>query len=62
MDAPSTSDDWTFQTDDPKVFAGGDAVLGAQTVIQAVAQGKKAAWSMDAFLRGDDMAAVSRAR
>ena len=53
-------DDWTFQTDDPRVFAGGDAVLGAQTVIQAVAQGKKAAWSMDAYLRGADMAEVSR--
>ena len=52
-------DDWTYQTADPRVFAGGDAVLGAQTVIQAVAQGKKAAWSIDAFLRGADMAAVS---
>ena len=53
-------DDWTFQTEDPRVFAGGDAVLGAQTVIQAVAQGKKAAWSMDAYLRGADMTEVSR--
>ncbi|MFA4964253.1 MAG: formate dehydrogenase subunit alpha [Thermoleophilia bacterium] len=53
-------DDWTLQTRDPKVFAGGDAVLGAQTVIQAIAQGKKAAWSMDAYLRGDDMQEVSR--
>jgi len=53
-------DDFTFQTDDPRVFAGGDVVLGAQTVIQAVAQGKKAAWSMDAYLRGDDMQAVSK--
>jgi formate dehydrogenase major subunit len=53
-------DDWTFQTDDPRVFAGGDAVLGAQTVIQAVAQGKKAAWSMDAYLRGLDMREVSQ--
>ena len=52
--------DWTFQTEDPRVFAGGDAVLGAQTVIQAVAQGKKAAWSMDAYLRGEDMAEVSQ--
>ncbi len=52
--------DWTFQTEDPRVFAGGDAVLGAQTVIQAVAQGKKAAWSMDAYLRGDDMAEVAQ--
>ncbi len=53
-------DDWTFQTADPRVFAGGDAVLGAQTVIQAVAQGKKAAWSMDAYLRGADMAALGQ--
>ena len=53
-------DDWTYQTEDPRVFAGGDAVLGAQTVIQAVAQGKKAAWSMDAYLRGEDMREVSR--
>jgi formate dehydrogenase major subunit len=52
--------DRVLQTDDPKVFAGGDAVLGAQTVIQAVAQGKKAAWSIDAFLRGDDLGAVSQ--
>ncbi len=53
-------DDFTFQTEDPRVFAGGDAVLGAQTVIQAVAQGKKAAWSIDAFLRGEDMPELSR--
>ncbi len=53
-------DDWTFQTEDPRVFAGGDAVLGAQTVIQAIAQGKKAAWSMDAYLRGADMQDVSQ--
>ena len=53
-------DDWTFQTDDPRVFAGGDVVLGAQTVIQAIAQGKKAAWSIDAYLRGVDMKDASR--
>ena len=55
-------DDWTFQTEDPRVFAGGDVVLGAQTVIQAIAQGKKAAWSMDAYLRGEDMARGRRSR
>ena len=53
-------DDWTFQTEDPRVFAGGDVVLGAQTVIQAIAQGKKAAWSMDAYLRDVDLKEVSR--
>ncbi len=52
--------EWTYQTADPRVFAGGDVVLGAQTVIQAVAQGKKAAWSMDAYLHGADMAEVAQ--
>ena len=54
------ADGWTFQTTDPRVFASGDAVLDAPDVIEAVAQGKKAAWSIDAFLRGVDMTAVSR--
>ena len=53
-------DEFTLQTGDPRVFAGGDVVLGAQTVIQAVAQGKKAAWSIDAYLHGADMASVSQ--
>ena len=53
-------DDWTLRTDDPRVFAGGDCVLGAQTVIQAIAQGKKAAWAIDLFLRGEDLEKVSR--
>jgi len=53
-------DEFTLQTADPRVFAGGDVVLGAQTVIQAVAQGKKAAWSIDAYLRGAPMDEVSR--
>ncbi|NLG64021.1 MAG: FAD-dependent oxidoreductase [Actinobacteria bacterium] len=53
-------DEYTFQTDDPRVFAGGDCVLGAQTVIQAIAQGKKAAWSIDASLRGENMQRVSQ--
>lgn len=46
----------TFQTDRPEVFAGGDAVTGAATVVQAINAGKQAAWAMDAFLRGEDMA------
>jgi NADPH-dependent glutamate synthase beta subunit-like oxidoreductase/formate hydrogenlyase subunit 6/NADH:ubiquinone oxidoreductase subunit I/ferredoxin len=54
------ADPHTLQTGDPRVFAAGDVVLGAQTVIQAIAQGKKAAWGIDAFLRGEKMAEVSR--
>ena len=42
----------TFQSDDPDIFAGGDAVTGPQTVIEAIAGGKEAAISIDRFVRG----------
>jgi len=41
----------TLQTSIPEVFAGGDIVTGAATVIAARGAGKKAARSMDAYLR-----------
>ncbi len=37
-----------------KFFAGGDATAQPRTVVAAVASGKKAAISMDLFLRGED--------
>ncbi|MEK7817283.1 MAG: FAD-dependent oxidoreductase, partial [Actinomycetota bacterium] len=49
--------DGTGQTDRAQVFAGGDVVTGAATVVEAVAAGKQAAWAMDAFLKGKDVAA-----
>ena len=33
------------------VFAGGDAVMGARTVVEAVAIAKKVAESMDAYMK-----------
>ncbi|CAN5153171.1 hypothetical protein BH18CHL2_BH18CHL2_02760 [soil metagenome] len=48
-----------FMTDRPGVFAGGDAVIGASTVIQCVAQGKLAAKAIDRYLAGADMNAVA---
>jgi len=45
----------TFQTDQQQVFAGGDAVTGAATVVQAIGAGKLAARAMDAWLRGENM-------
>jgi formate dehydrogenase major subunit len=53
-------DEFTFQTSDPRVFAGGDGVFGAQTVIEAVAQGKKAAWAIDVYLSGGDLGEAVR--
>ena len=43
----------TLLTSRPGVFAGGDVVLGPASLIEAVAQGRKAASAMDAFLGGD---------
>ena len=47
----------TLQSDDADIFAGGDAVTGPKTVIEAIAAGKQAAISIDRFIRGDDLAA-----
>lgn len=54
------TDPHNYMTDRPGVFAGGDAQLGAKTIIECVAQGKLGARSIDAFLRGEDMAEVAR--
>jgi glutamate synthase (NADPH/NADH) small chain len=42
----------TMQTSIPGVYAGGDIVSGAATVILAMGQGRVAARSIDAYLRG----------
>lgn len=41
----------TFQTSKPGVFAGGDIVSGAATVILAMGQARKAAQAIDVYLR-----------
>jgi len=48
-------DPLTLQTDDPDIFAGGDAVTGPKTVIEAIEAGKQAAVSIDRFIRGVDL-------
>lgn len=45
----------TLQTTVPDIFAGGDVVTGPATVVQAVAAGKWAARSIDAFLSGEEI-------
>jgi NADPH-dependent glutamate synthase beta subunit-like oxidoreductase len=42
----------TMQTNRPEIFAGGDAVTGPATVIQAIAAGHQAASSIEKFLKG----------
>jgi glutamate synthase (NADPH/NADH) small chain len=46
------ADEETGKTTKDKVWAGGDLVTGAATVISAMGAGKRAAASMDTFLRG----------
>ena len=45
----------TLQTSVPGVFAGGDVVSGAATVISAMGQAKKAAASINKYLKGEPL-------
>ena len=47
------ADPITLETNVKGVFAGGDVVTGAATVIQALAAGRKAAKSIDKFFKGE---------
>ena len=48
----------TFETGRPGVFGTGDVRIGAATVVQAVAEGRRAAYAVDAFLKGMDLAGI----
>lgn len=48
------TDEQTMMTSQPGVFAGGDIVSGAATVISAMGQGKTAARAMHRYLTGED--------
>ncbi len=45
----------TLETNRKGVFAGGDIVRGPATVIEAIADGKRAAESIDRYLQGKDL-------
>ncbi len=42
----------TLQTAQPDIFAAGDVATGPKSVIEGVAQGQRAAWAIDCYLRG----------
>jgi formate dehydrogenase major subunit len=48
----------TFETGRPGVFGTGDVRIGAATVVEAIAEGRRAAYAVDAFLRGNDLAEI----
>lgn len=52
----------TLQTNVSGIFAGGDVVTGPATVIEAIAAGKKAALSVDCYLRGKKFEGYERPR
>jgi glutamate synthase (NADPH/NADH) small chain len=49
----------TMQTSNPKVFAGGDCINGGKEVVNAAADGKKAAHGIDGFLFPERYAGAS---
>ena len=54
-----TADASTQATARAKVWAGGDMVSGPATVVEAIAAGRRAAASMDRYLRGMDKVAAT---
>jgi len=51
----AVADPITLATKTPGVFAGGDIVLGPNTVVKAVGHGNQAAISIDRYIRGMDL-------
>lgn len=54
------STDNNLQTSIPGIFAGGDAVLGLETVSAAIGQGLRAAQSIEDFISGVPLGTLSR--
>jgi NAD-dependent dihydropyrimidine dehydrogenase PreA subunit len=48
-------DPLTLQSDDPDILSGGDAIRGPQTVIQAIADGRQGAISIDRYIENQDL-------
>jgi NADH-quinone oxidoreductase subunit F len=46
------ADRLTYQTSNPRVFAGGDAVRGPATLVEAIGDGQRAAFAIERFLTG----------
>ncbi|MBS1169290.1 MAG: nuoG2 [Burkholderiaceae bacterium] len=53
-------DDKTMKTNLPGVFSGGDASLGAATAVEGIGQGRRAAFAIDAYLKGADDATIAK--
>ena len=49
------ADPATLMTSVPGIFAGGESVLGAAIIVEAIGQGKRAAFHIDRWLRGEPL-------
>jgi NADPH-dependent glutamate synthase beta subunit-like oxidoreductase len=49
----------TLETSRPSVFAGGDAVSGPSMIVSAIGHGKRAAFYIDRFLKGESLENVT---
>jgi NADPH-dependent glutamate synthase beta subunit-like oxidoreductase/formate hydrogenlyase subunit 6/NADH:ubiquinone oxidoreductase subunit I len=56
------ADGFTYQTDEPDIFVGGDAFTGQKFVIDAIAAGKEAAMSLHRFVQPHSDLTVGRNR
>lgn len=54
------ADPVTMQTSRKGVFAAGVCINGPRAVVEAMASGRKAAFSIDTYLRGQDLRAIKR--
>lgn len=52
----------TLVTNRPGVFAGGDVVSGPNTVVEAIAAGKKAAIMIDRYVSGEELSQTPAVR
>jgi len=52
----------TLATNKPGIFAGGDVIKGAGTIVEAIAHGHEAAISIDRYLNGKDLKEGREAR
>src|SRR5262249_27163380 len=53
-----SADAVTFETGRAGVFGTGDVRIGSATVVQAIAEGRRSAYAIDAYLKGLDLDAI----
>lgn len=58
-DGTIKADEETLKTSSQSVFAGGDAVTGPSMIVSAIGHGKRAAFYIDRFLKGESLDGIT---